>query len=104
MQRSLPPGNSWPTVQDACCPLQLIEQPGQPPFGADVGALQEVFLVGGCGMTGMPMPMGNTAIPGAVGAAAALLLFLEAAYAFAPWLMHWMYASDPGTSPKLWHF
>lgn len=79
MQMSLPPGNSWPTVQDACWPLQVTEQPGQPPFGADVGALQEVFLAGGCGMTGMPM-MGSTAIPGAgVPAAAALLVFREAA-------------------------
>jgi hypothetical protein len=102
MQMSLPPGNSWPTLQDACCPLQVTEQPGQPPLGPEVGALQDVFLAGGCGMTGIPMT-GSTAIPGVGAAAGALLLLLEAAYAFAPWLMHWMYGSDPGVRPKLWH-
>ena len=74
-------------VQAACCALQLTEQPEQAPLGDDRGALQELFWLGGSGMTGMPM--GSTAIPGAVAPAGAPLLPLrDAAYAFAPWLMH----------------
>jgi hypothetical protein len=72
-------------VQDACWALQLIEHPVQPPFGDDLGALQEVFWLGGWGTTGMPMLMGSTAIPGAVALAGGLMLLLrDAAYAFAP--------------------
>ena len=74
-------------MQEACCALQLTEQPAQPPFGDDFGALQELFWLGGSGMTGMAM--GSTAIPEAAVLAGALLLPLrDAAYAFAPWLMH----------------
>ena len=51
-----------------------------------MGALQELFWLGGGGMTGIPMAIGSTAIPGAVVLAAAELR--DAAYAFAPWLMH----------------
>ena len=51
----------------------VTEHPGQPPFGVDAGALQDVFLAGGCGVTGMPIVIGSTAIPGGGVAGAAAL-------------------------------
>ncbi len=76
MQMSLPPGNSWPGEQEACWAPQLTEHPGQLPRGEDLGALQVLFFVGCAGTTGMPMPMGSTAMPAGGGAALLPLVVL----------------------------